>query len=75
MTVSEQQKADYNWKSAETDLRTLTNRYYEDLKKRELKRSTTPKHIEKYEGVAYYFCCAGCRATFLANPQAYLARS
>jgi len=25
------------------------------------------------EGVAYYFCCAGCREKFLKNPQAYLA--
>jgi xanthine dehydrogenase accessory factor len=24
------------------------------------------------EGVVYYFCCAGCRTKFLANPQAHL---
>ncbi|MFM9886468.1 MAG: hypothetical protein ACKVQT_25865 [Burkholderiales bacterium] len=23
-----------------------------------------PTHIEQYEGVSYYFCCEGCRATF-----------
>jgi xanthine dehydrogenase accessory factor len=26
------------------------------------------------EGVMYYFCCANCRAKFLKEPQAYLAR-
>jgi YHS domain-containing protein len=25
------------------------------------------------DGVAYYFCCANCRAKFLKDPQAYLA--
>jgi len=26
------------------------------------------------DGVAYYFCCANCRAKFLTGPQAYLVR-
>jgi xanthine dehydrogenase accessory factor len=25
-------------------------------------------------GVVYYFCCAGCRTTFLKDPQAHLVR-
>jgi xanthine dehydrogenase accessory factor len=33
------------------------------------------RHVADVEGVAYYFCCATCRATFLKDPQAYLARS
>ena len=32
-----------------------------------------PMHIEKYEGVAYYFCCDGCRTTFLQDPAKYAA--
>ena len=32
-----------------------------------------PKHIEEYEGVAYYFCCDGCLTTFRADPAKYAA--
>lgn len=32
-----------------------------------------PKHIEKYEGVAYYFCCDGCLTTFRQDPAKYAA--
>ena len=32
-----------------------------------------PKHIESFEGEAYYFCCDGCRDTFRANPAKYAA--
>jgi xanthine dehydrogenase accessory factor len=35
--------------------------------------TATPKHIEKYEGVAYYFCCDGCLTTFRQNPAKYAA--
>jgi len=31
------------------------------------------RHQAEVDGVAYYFCCANCRATFLKDPQAYLA--
>jgi xanthine dehydrogenase accessory factor len=31
------------------------------------------RHTATIDGVAYYFCCANCRATFLKDPQAYLA--
>jgi xanthine dehydrogenase accessory factor len=34
----------------------------------------TARHSATIEGVAYYFCCANCRARFLEAPQAYLAR-
>jgi len=27
----------------------------------------------EHEGVAYYFCCAGCRQSFEADPSAYLS--
>jgi xanthine dehydrogenase accessory factor len=30
-------------------------------------------HIEKYAGVLYYFCCDGCRTTFLKDPGKYAA--
>ena len=33
----------------------------------------SPKHIETYAGVRYYFCCDGCRATFLKDPAKYSA--
>jgi xanthine dehydrogenase accessory factor len=33
----------------------------------------SPMHIETYEGVSYYFCCDGCRATFLKDPAKYAA--
>ena len=32
-----------------------------------------PLHIEIYEGVSYYFCCDGCRATFQKEPAKYAA--
>jgi YHS domain-containing protein len=31
------------------------------------------RHTATVDGVAYYFCCANCRAKFLKDPQAYLA--
>ena len=31
------------------------------------------RHQADVDGVAYYFCCANCRAKFLKDPQAYLA--
>ena len=33
------------------------------------------RHHANVDGVAYYFCCAGCQAKFLANPQAYMVRA
>ena len=30
------------------------------------------RHTAEVDGVAYYFCCANCRAKFLKDPQAYL---
>lgn len=35
--------------------------------------TANPLHIEKYEGVSYYFCCDGCRTTFLKDPAKYAA--
>jgi xanthine dehydrogenase accessory factor len=35
--------------------------------------TATPKHIENYEGIAYYFCCDGCLTTFRQNPAKYAA--
>jgi xanthine dehydrogenase accessory factor len=32
-----------------------------------------PKHVENYEGVAYYFCCDGCWTTFRRDPARYAA--
>jgi xanthine dehydrogenase accessory factor len=32
-----------------------------------------PKHVEMYAGVSYYFCCDGCRTTFLRDPARYAA--
>jgi xanthine dehydrogenase accessory factor len=34
----------------------------------------TARHVAEVDGVAYYFCCANCRAKFLKDPQAYPAR-
>jgi xanthine dehydrogenase accessory factor len=31
------------------------------------------RQTAEVDGVGYYFCCAQCRATFLKDPQAYLA--
>ena len=33
--------------------------------------TVAPKHIEKYEGVVYYFCCDGCWTTFRQDPAKY----
>jgi YHS domain-containing protein len=30
-------------------------------------------HVERYAGIAYYFCCDGCRTTFLKDPEKYAA--
>jgi xanthine dehydrogenase accessory factor len=35
--------------------------------------TAAPKHIEHYEGVAYYFCCDGCLASFRQAPAKYAA--
>jgi xanthine dehydrogenase accessory factor len=32
-----------------------------------------PKHVERYEGVSYYFCCDCCWTSFRANPAKYAA--
>ncbi len=29
----------------------------------------------EHQGVTYYFCCAGCRQAFEADPAAYLKES
>lgn len=29
-------------------------------------------HTYEHQGQTYYFCCGGCRATFMADPEAYL---
>ena len=34
---------------------------------------TTP-HRAEYQGQTYYFCCAGCRTKFIADPQRYLGK-
>lgn len=33
----------------------------------------SPMHVEQYAGVSYYFCCDGCRTTFLQDPAKYAA--
>ena len=33
----------------------------------EVKRATAV-HVSEFEGKPYYFCCAGCKTTFEANP-------
>jgi xanthine dehydrogenase accessory factor len=35
--------------------------------------TAAPKHIEGYEGVAYYFCCDGCLTTFRQDRAKYAA--
>jgi len=35
--------------------------------------TAAPKHVETYEGVAYYFCCDGCWTTFRQEPAKYAA--
>mgnify|MGYP002128046830 CR=1 FL=1 len=37
--------------------------------------TSAPKHVESYEGIDYYFCCDGCRTTFLQDPAKYAAMS
>ena len=32
-----------------------------------------PKHVEHFEGIAYYFCCDGCLVTFRQDPAKYAA--
>jgi xanthine dehydrogenase accessory factor len=32
-----------------------------------------PKHIEEYDGIAYYFCCDCCLTTFRQDPAKYAA--
>jgi xanthine dehydrogenase accessory factor len=33
--------------------------------------TTNAKHVEKYEGENYYFCCDGCRVAFRKDPAKY----
>jgi P-type Cu+ transporter len=33
------------------------------------------KHTFEHESVTYFFCCAGCRSKFAADPEGYLAAS
>ncbi len=33
------------------------------------------RHTQDVLGVKYYFCCAGCRSTFLADPARYLPKA
>jgi len=35
--------------------------------------TAAPKHVEQFGGVAYYFCCYGCLATFRQDPSKYAA--
>jgi Cu+-exporting ATPase len=35
----------------------------------------TARHKTEHGGTTYYFCCAGCRTKFEANPQHYLERA
>jgi len=35
--------------------------------------TVNPLHIETYEGASYYFCCDGCRTTFLQDPAKHAA--
>jgi xanthine dehydrogenase accessory factor len=35
--------------------------------------TAAPKHVERYEGVAYFFCCDGCWTTFRQEPAKYAA--
>lgn len=36
---------------------------------------TGARHKQEILGVTYYFCCAGCRGTFLADPKRYLPKA
>jgi len=35
--------------------------------------TAAPKHVERYDGIAYYFCCDCCLTTFRADPARYAA--
>ena len=35
--------------------------------------TVNPRHVERYGGEAYYFCCDGCLATFRQNPAKFAA--
>jgi len=35
--------------------------------------TAAPKHVERYDGIAYYFCCDGCLTTFRQDPAKYAA--
>jgi Cu+-exporting ATPase len=35
----------------------------------------TAKHSAAHAGSTYYFCCAGCRTKFEADPERYLAKA
>lgn len=35
--------------------------------------TAAPRHVEQHDGVAYYFCCDGCLATFRQDPSKYAA--
>jgi xanthine dehydrogenase accessory factor len=35
--------------------------------------TSAPKHVETYQGLAYYFCCDGCWTTFRQQPAKYAA--
>jgi xanthine dehydrogenase accessory factor len=35
----------------------------------------TARHTAEHLGVTYYFCCPGCKRTFLKTPEAYLKRA
>jgi len=39
-----------------------------------MKVSPDSEHVAEHEGQRYYFCCAGCRAKFVASPKQYLDR-
>ncbi len=32
------------------------------------------KFTSEYEGITYYFCCAGCKTAFDNNPTEYLKK-
>ncbi|HKW38373.1 MAG TPA: XdhC family protein [Burkholderiales bacterium] len=36
---------------------------------------TGAPHRQEVLGVSYYFCCAGCKSTFLADPKRYLPKA
>jgi len=35
--------------------------------------TAAPKHVEEYDGIAYYFCCDCCLTTFRKDPSKYAA--